>query len=226
MKFASLTRFFRLRHRSPSQPSNEAGLAYWEIRAQTYGARAVVNLRHREDELEAITRRQLDEILPHLVRCLRGDERIVLDFGCGPGRFTAHLAEAIHGRAIGVDPIQTLIDLAPRGPGVQYLVSDGHFIPLSDASVDVVWICLVLGGLPDARLPETVLELERVLRPGGLLFLVENTSAKENCPHWFFRPVGWYSRLLRFAPLSHLHDYDDLGECISIMAGRKALIPS
>jgi ubiquinone/menaquinone biosynthesis C-methylase UbiE len=180
-------------------------------------------LGHGDTPVEDITQRQQATIFPYFTGALRGDERIALDFGCGPGRFTGRLAEAIHGRAIGVDPIRTLIELAPRRPDVDYLVSDGRGIPLTDASVDVAWVCLVLGGLPDAQLPETISELRRVLRPGGLLFLVENTSAKEDFPHWTFRSVRAYRRLLPFAPLAHLHDYDDLGERISILAGRKVV---
>jgi ubiquinone/menaquinone biosynthesis C-methylase UbiE len=147
---------------------------------------------------------------------------VALDFGCGPGRFTADLAAAIRGRAIGVDPIESLIHLAPRSPDVEYLVSDGRRIPLPDASVDLAWVCLVLGGLADAHLAETAAELDRVMRPGGLLFVVENTSEKKDFAHWAFRSVDSYRRVFPFTALSHLHDYDDLGERISIMAGRKA----
>jgi ubiquinone/menaquinone biosynthesis C-methylase UbiE len=212
----------RWSRRQRSLPGTPQLLRFWEKRAQTYGRRAVLNLGHGDAEVEAVTRQQRATIFPHLTRLLRGDERVALDFGCGPGRFTAHLAEAIHGHAIGVDPIQTLIELAPPRAGVEYLVSDGRRIPLPDASADIVWVCLVLGGLSDDQLAETVSELDRVLRSGGLLFLVENTSARENCPHWAFRSVKAYRRLVPFVPLAHLHDYDDLGECISIMAGRKA----
>jgi SAM-dependent methyltransferase len=207
--------------RRPPDPGTDELLAYWQQRAETYGRRAVVNLGHDERALDDVTRRQLDTIFPYVTGRLRGDERVVLDFGCGPGRFTAYLAEAIRGRAIGVDPIQALIDLAPRRPEVEYLVSNGRRIPLADASVDVAWVCLVLGGLPDAQLAETASELERVLRPGGLLFLVENTASREDLAHWVFRSVASYRRLFPFAPLDHLHDYDDLGERISILAGRK-----
>jgi SAM-dependent methyltransferase len=200
-------------------------LTYWEERARRHGARAVLNLGHPEHESDAVTCRQAEEIFPHLLRWLAGDERIALDFGCGPGRFTGRLADAIRGRAIGVDPIRALIELAPRGPGVDYLVSDGRRIPLGDASVDLAWVCLVLGGIPNARLAETAAEIYRVLRPGGLLFLVENTSAKASFPHWAFRPVASYQRLFPGAGLTHLHDYDDLGERISVLAGRKAFMP-
>jgi ubiquinone/menaquinone biosynthesis C-methylase UbiE len=180
-----------------------------------------VNLAHSGEQLEDLTHRQVAELFPHFRRQLRGDERMVLDFGCGPGRFTGPLAEATGGRVIGVDPMRELLDLAPRRPGIEYVLSDGRRIPLADTSIDVVWCCLVLGGLSDAKVVDTVSEFERVLRQGGLIFLVENTAAKPDCPHWRFRPVELYQALIPFAPLTHLHDYDDLGERISVLAGRK-----
>jgi hypothetical protein len=104
---------------------------------------------------------------------------------------------------------------------VEYLLSDGRRIPLAGGSVDIAWVCLVLGGLPDASLAEARSELDRVLRTGGLLFVVENTSDRPTSLHWAYRSVAAYQKLLAFAPLAHLHDYYDLGERISIMAGRK-----
>jgi SAM-dependent methyltransferase len=196
-------------------------LDYWHDRALTYGARSVLNLGHSESEIETVTRFQWETVYPHLSRSLNGNECVALDFGCGPGRFTPHLAQLIEGRAIGVDPIRTLLDLAPAAPGVEYRISDGRTIPLADNMADLAWVCLVLGGLTGAALTEAIRELDRVLRPGGLLFLVENTSNLDPCPHWTFRSVVEYQQLLSFARPVHLHDYDDLGQRISIMAGRK-----
>lgn len=194
-------------------------MSYWQRRAETYGSRAVLNLA-RDDDVEAVTQFQIDAIFPHFVSQLQGDERQVLDFGCGPGRFTPHLAAATKGHAIGIDPIQKLVNLAPRTASVAYLVSDGQTIPLADASIDVAWVCLVMGGLNAREVSQAAKELRRVLKPRGLMFLVENTSAKPDCPHWKFRSVRFYQEIFAFAPLHHLADYDDLGETISILAGR------
>jgi SAM-dependent methyltransferase len=221
MLLAGLRRLLRFARR----PLSQSRLAYWENRARTYGRRAVLNLGHGEDEVEAVTRYQLETIFPHLARSLRGDEGVALDFGCGPGRFTPHLSRLIGGRAIGVDPVRSFIELAPAGPQIEYKVSDGRCIPLADAAVDLVWVCLVLGGIPDSQLAETAGEIERVLRPDGLLFIVENTAMNERCEHWAFRSVAEYQKLLAFVSLIHLHDYEDLGQPISILAGRKASRP-
>jgi len=80
----------------------------------------------------------------------------------------------------------------------------------------------VLGGiLENDVLRRSVDELNRVLKPGGLLVLVENTSAMADPAHWRFRSIGAYQRLLAFAALEHKGDYEDASERISIMIGRK-----
>jgi SAM-dependent methyltransferase len=193
----------------------------WEDRARRHGARAVLNLGHSEEEVGPVTEFQRGELYPILRAALRGDEGLVLDFGCGPGRFTADLREMIRGRAIGVDPIQSLLDLAPRHPGVDYqLMSEGR-IPVASDGVDVIWICLVLGGIHGPTLKATASEIYRVLRPGGLLFLVENTSEGDGNSFWAFRSVAEYQALLSSIPLVRVHEYQDLGERISVMTGRK-----
>jgi ubiquinone/menaquinone biosynthesis C-methylase UbiE len=206
--------------RTATEPSL-AGIEYWEKRANDYGRRSVLHMGHAESEYDDVTRMQEREIFPHLRTQLNGTERTVLDFGCGPGRFTVQLAEAIRGKAIGVDPIIKLLELAPQHPHVEYRVLKENVIPVADNSVDVVWTCLVLGGINGHTLDQAISELGRVLAPGGLLFVVENTSNKADQDTWKFRSVFEYTRKLPFVALVHLHDYVDLGETISIMAGRR-----
>lgn len=199
-----------------------SALHMWQGRARQYGARAVLHISHTTDEMEAVTRMQKSLILPLLAQQLRGDEKSILDVGCGPGRFTPDLAEIIHGKAIGVDPIQDFLDMAPRNANVEYRRMKPGVLPVGTGSVDVVWICLVLGGLTEERvLRSTVVEVQRVLAPSGLLLLVENTSEKQDGDYWKFKPVSHYQTLFDFAELRHLSDYYDLGERISILAGRQ-----
>lgn len=164
------------------------------------------------------------EIFPHFRSELNGYERVVLDFGCGPGRFTVQLAEMIHGEAIGLDPMRGLLRKAPKSPSVSYRCVRSKSLPFLDNSVDVIWCCLVMGGIAEPE--ETVFEFRRVSRPNGLMFLVENTSDKPNGEFWKYRSVEDYIALFGFARLVHLHDYIDVGERISIMAGRKSELSS
>jgi len=197
------------------------GLPYWEQRARQFGARSVLNLGHGDAEYQAVTESQKRELFPHLAGLLRGDERLAVDVGCGPGRFTRDLAELTGGRAIGLDIVQTFLDMAPPDPRVEYRRMSEGTIDLPDGCADLVWICLVLGGIEGPILSRTTAEAIRILRPGGLLFLAENTSSMPASKHWAFRSVADYRAMFPSVGLEHLHDYIDLGERISVLAGRR-----
>lgn len=219
-----IERFVRklLRRNGEPEPA-ESGLPYWEKRARRHGARSVLDIRRTEEEMPAVTERQKAVLFPHLQRHLRGDERLILDFGCGPGRFAPGLAELAGCRVLGVDPIQSLLDLAPEHPQVEYRRIEEGRIPVEDGTVDVAWICLVLGTITEEEaLRATVAEIERVLRPGGLVFLVENTTRAKSLPHFRFRTVEEYRSLFGSRRLEHLDDYYELKERISVFAGASA----
>lgn len=200
-----------------------SGISYWEERARKLGARAVCNIGHDDSEFNAVTERQLSTLLPLLDQQLCGEEKLAVDFGCGSGRFTLHLADRVKDRVVAVDPVASLIALAPPHERVEYhLLGDGR-IPVSDASADIVWVCLVLGTITDRdALTRSVNEIERVLAPGGLLFLVENTVPKKNVRHFHFRTQAQYESLFASVPLQVSGAYEDLGETITVFAGRRA----
>jgi ubiquinone/menaquinone biosynthesis C-methylase UbiE len=194
----------------------------WEKRVKQYGMRAALNIGHTDEQIEAVTAMQKDTIFPFLKAALIGGEKTILDLGCGPGRFTPDLAEIVGGKAIGVDPIEQFIAMAPKCESVEYRLMKEGIIPVPDRQIDVAWICLVLGGIIKRPiLVKTVLEVDRVLKEKGLVLLVENTSVAKDGVYWKFRPIQFYQNLFKFAHLRHLSDYYDLDERISIMAGRK-----
>lgn len=221
MSFQRITRILR-RLAGGLERRRASGIAYWEERARKYGVRSVLDVRHSEDEVAAVTARQKEILFPLLAAELGGGETSILDFGCGTGRFTTGLADLVGGRAVGVDPIQYLLDLAPKQEGVEYRCMQEGVIPLGDASMDVVWVCLVLTAITEETVLQlSVREIERVLRPGGLLFLVENTSAKRGRTHVAFRSAADYCKLFPGVQLRAVGEYQDVGERISVLAGRK-----
>jgi ubiquinone/menaquinone biosynthesis C-methylase UbiE len=202
--------------------AKSASLLFWRNRAAKYGSRAVINMACGDNDLSELTEKHQRIIFPLFKSLIEPRDKIALDFGCGAGRFTAEVARALHGKAIGMDVVRSLLDLAPPARDVEYhLISEAQ-IPLADQSMDVAWIFGVLGGITERKiLGETVFEIERVLRPGGLLFLIENTSDKPSAVHWIFRGFDEYRRLLDFVKLEYLGDYREANERMSIMAGRK-----
>ena len=195
---------------------------YWRRRAAQLGVRAVVNSGHAEGEIAAVTARQKAILFPRLAALLDGGERLVVDLGCGPGRFTAGLAELTGAEVVGFDVVEALLALAPPAPRVSYRRMRPGAVPLAAGAADLAWVCLVLGGIDGRPLRRTAAEIGRILRPGGLLFLVENTTPGAGSARWRFRGVADYQRLFPRFALDHLGDYDDLGERISILGGRRA----
>jgi SAM-dependent methyltransferase len=220
--------FGRIRERLKSrrlrraQETSRSPQEYWERRTRLLGRRAVFNASHSDADLERVTDAQKDALYPHLQSRLRGHERVVLDLGCGPGRFSADLADLVGGRTIGLDTTRALLELAPPSSRVEYRQMPEGRIPLPDSSVDLVWIVLVLGGITQHEvLSQTVAETRRVLADGGLLFLAENTSDKPDTDHWSYRSVDAYVHLFPEFQLRHVDDYFDLDDRISVLIGRK-----
>lgn len=222
------------------RPNWEARRREWDTRVESLGVgRAVFHLRHKTPEaLKAITDLQEQAILP-VFRTLLQDgpregtgllaETVALDFGCGIGRWTPMLARTC-GMAIGVDPTEQFLAYARKYNALEapstYLDYKNGCIPLDDSSVDVVWACMVLSTvLDDVMLKATIVEIDRVLKPGGLMFLVDNTWGPkgEVRSRWSMsRTVIEYQvAFAKVAPLMELGQYVDLGETNTIMAGRK-----
>ncbi len=195
-------------------------LLYWRVRAEMYGKRGVLNLAHKEEQFDVITEQQKTTLFPMLKKELHGAERTLLDFGCGTGRFSRDLAKLIRGSVTAVDVTRELLKLASTSPNVTYKLVD-ETLPFPDASFDVVWSCLVLGGLQDLQLKKSIDEIERVLRPGGLFFYVENTARVPNSEYWYYRDENTYKEVASFCDPKVLGQYEDLGQSITIFSGRK-----
>jgi demethylmenaquinone methyltransferase / 2-methoxy-6-polyprenyl-1,4-benzoquinol methylase len=100
-----------------------------------------------------------------------------VDVACGTGALTRELAAAAPGATVlGVDFSWEMVRRAAgaeAGPdsAPAYLAGDALRLPLQDASVDVVTIAFGLRNLPEPG--RGLLELRRVLRPGGRLVVCE-----------------------------------------------------
>lgn len=121
---------------------------------------------------------------------LMGTERspLLLDLGCGHGRFLRWLAPRAE-RLVGLDRSARLLAVAGEALRADalsvpcgLLFGSAQEIPLADASVDRITCVRVLQHLPDQD--RALAEVRRVLRPGGTLILVQYNWAS---PHGLIR---------------------------------------
>ncbi len=100
----------------------------------------------------------------------------VLDFGCGVGGCLPHLTSMMpSARVFGVDVSGESIALAKQSnPDAILDQIIGDKIPLPDASIDVAMAACVFHHIPPAQRQHWVDELNRVLKPGGQLFIFEH----------------------------------------------------
>ena len=114
-------------------------------------------------------------IKPNLLRILepkKGEE--ILDVGCGQGYFAREFGR-LGAKVLGVDVAGELIKLAKdqAGPNEKYLVmSAEQMVSLKDNQFDSAVCVLALQNIKN--LQSAVLEISRVLKPGGRAVLVLN----------------------------------------------------
>lgn len=129
-----------------------------------------------DDLLSGAETYQQTVILPNLLRLVAPTPTDkILDLACGNGFFSRAWA-ASGAEVVGVDLSPELIKLAQSRTGpeqkLRFLVAPAEKLPWPDRSVDKLTCVLALQNI--AGVKEALLEVARVLRPGGKFFLVLN----------------------------------------------------
>ncbi|WP_412162744.1 class I SAM-dependent methyltransferase [Curtobacterium flaccumfaciens] len=101
-----------------------------------------------------------------------GQSGALVDAGCGPGHWTAHLARQGH-RVSGIDAAPEFVEHARRthGASVDFRVGSLDALPLADGSVDGVLAWYSVIHHEPSRIGGPLDEFRRVLTPGGGLLL-------------------------------------------------------
>lgn len=215
----------------PTAADWDARVAAWQTRVHHLGVeRSIYHMKHQAPEFPAVTALQHHAIWPAFLAALTDQDRRVLDFGCGYGRWTAALAEAT-GYALGVDPTPELLAHAQTRPQpatgiVEFRPYRRGRIPAEDHSFDVLWSCMVLSTVLDPGMfAATLTELCRVMRPSGLVFVIDNTSREDGSAvrgrYSMSRTITEYQEA--FAPWAVIRPvsaYVDLGEINTVFSGR------
>ncbi|GAB1514623.1 class I SAM-dependent methyltransferase [Actinophytocola sp. KF-1] len=134
------------------------------------------NIWHWPDVYEVENRAQdvHDDIWRVLATVADWRDRDVLDIGCGSGFHLPRFASTAR-HVVGVEPHEPLVRLAKDRvtllPTVEVLTGSAQRLPLPDASVDVAHARTAYFFGPGCE--QGLAEAERVLRPGGVLVIVD-----------------------------------------------------
>ena len=105
---------------------------------------------------------------------------VVVDVGSGTGTMARELGSLVSpgGRVIGVEPnprLRAIAEARAEHAGVEFVDGLAGGLPMTDASVDLIWCERVLQHVAD---PQAAIEdFARVLRPGGRAVLLDSDHA-------------------------------------------------
>jgi SAM-dependent methyltransferase len=127
---------------------------------------------HKNYYIDLLQKTALEEILE-----LKGDE-VVLDFGCGSGRFSYWIAPKVK-KVIGIEVTPEMIELAERhriAGNVEFKVYDGVHFPSLPYSFDLILSVGVLQIMKGELLRGALSSLARYLKEDGRIYLIEQVS--------------------------------------------------
>lgn len=102
-----------------------------------------------------------------------GPRSRILDYGCGYGRTLGELTQAGYQNVVGVDFSKAMLGRCREElPRASLIRNDGRTLPFEGASLDAVLLFAALTCIPHPEAQRALMaELERVLRPGGILYI-------------------------------------------------------
>jgi SAM-dependent methyltransferase len=120
----------------------------------------------------------------------------VLDIGCGSGFHLPHFARTARS-VTGVEPYEPLTRMAQDrvrdaalDGAVDVRLGAAESLPIEDQSVDIAharWAYFFGAGCEPG-----LAELERVMRPGGVAFVIDNDASRSTFGGWFRRALPSY----------------------------------
>lgn len=97
---------------------------------------------------------------------------VIADIGCANGRMVPWVKK-VGGQYVGVEPASQLLGLAQKNyPHETFQLGSILNLPLKDQSVDVCLLNASLHHIPGPLMNQAIQELRRVLKPGGLVCMV------------------------------------------------------
>jgi SAM-dependent methyltransferase len=127
---------------------------------------------HKNYYIDLLQKMALEEVME-----LKGDE-VVLDFGCGSGRFSYWIAPKVK-KVVGLEITPEMIELAEKNrtvENVEFMVYDSVHFPVIPYPFDLGLSVGVLQIMKGELLKQTLSSLTEYLKKDGRLYLIEQAS--------------------------------------------------
>lgn len=130
---------------------------------------------------------------------------MILDVGCGTGRWAVEMAAEFPGaRVVGFDLVTPanvepmLVPLGSLAENVMFVEGDAtNGLPFPDRTFDYVHMQLLYSDLPARHWPALVNEMVRVTRPGGWIECIEPAEAIHDPSPVYALTASWIAALCR-----------------------------
>ena len=170
-----------------------------------------------------IDKRWRRRVVRKLQPYLKSDAKI-LDVGCGTGDLSVELFEKTAAHVIGIDFCRPMLQLAQaKAPQLRFIEGDALRLPFSDAAFDCVTVAFALRNL--ANVERGLAELNRILKPGGLIAVLEFSQPtvpgiRQLVRFYYWQLLPWLGGLLSGSRSA----YEYLPDSISKFPDQEALV--
>ena len=157
--------------------------SYWDEKARRAGTNFEAAVCYDDpltnEIIDRVQRRFMRRALAQIVQRTSLRKKRVLDYGCGTGRWVDFFRS--YGlRYSGVDLSSEMVRLASeRFSGTSFQALDGRDLPFAPLTFDLVCSIAVIHHNPYPQQQSILVQLNRVLKPGGFLVLFESIGALE-----------------------------------------------
>ena len=129
------------------------------------------------------------------------------------------------GHVVAFDICKELIEMAPAHPLVEYFYGSDAPIFTPSHSYDLVWLCLVCGGIPDEILGTIAHKITNHLDNQGMILLIDHITDGDvdtGNNFWKFRSLDKYHQLFKGIEFCKVGMYFEAGNPITVLAGKVA----
>ena len=134
---------------------------------------------------------------------------MIIDLGCGTGRFMDGLSSHFSAKACGIDPSWNMLSMAKRNlnsPVIEFIQGTAENIPLTNEVADMIFLSMVYHHIKNKD--KAIYEFRRVLKTYGFLCIRTSTiDSLDSYPYLQFFPGALQINIMKLPSRDGLIDF-------------------